>query len=365
MAALWTQPESPVRLKSCNLYSFGLYFERSKEMTIDIVVSRIPSAKLNQELWHLIMPHIQRCRSLSVNMMSTPGYARQQHIIQVLSSCSAPRLELLTITSNQPSAPSGHHLSIFSGGTPLLTHLALNRRASNLYLPSLQSVTTLALGITCSSELKSIPAGLSKNLQEMPLLVHLRLSDVHRWPIAIPLILPHLRTLYLDGYYYDGIIDVFMCSVHAPVLQELTAAARDYTGPTGPRSFYLPRNELIMLIEGDEINPFLSLTCLRGMTIHTNEVAPTDFRDQRHHNGPFVWSNIRSLDIPGTALNEELMQRLGIPHIMPIHRLGLSPEFVADGQRYALDQKLPFIVTEMMKSTPFPLESLECPQYLA
>lgn len=42
-AALWTQPEWPGRPKSINLYSFSRYLERSKEMSIDIVVSSIPS----------------------------------------------------------------------------------------------------------------------------------------------------------------------------------------------------------------------------------------------------------------------------------------------------------------------------------
>ncbi|KZP21792.1 hypothetical protein FIBSPDRAFT_860182 [Athelia psychrophila] len=218
----------------------------------------------------------------------------------------------------------------------------------------------------------------------MPLLVHLRLSDVQRWPTANSLILPHLRTLYLDAYNYDEIINVFLVAIHAPVLQEFTAAALDYPeGGHGPGPFWIRRNDLILSIEGNEVHPFLSLTCMRGMStfnnypmflsyfpsltaIHTDEVAPTDFSvDERHLDAPFAWSNIRALDVAGTALNEESMQRLGIPHIMPIERLGLSPEFVADGQRYALERQLPFIVTEMVKSTPFPLKGLDCPRYVA
>ncbi|KZP21817.1 hypothetical protein FIBSPDRAFT_860210 [Athelia psychrophila] len=214
----------------------------------------------------------------------------------------------------------------------------------------------------------------------MPLLVHLRLSDVDWWPTAHPLILPHLRTLYLDAHYYDVIMNVFIISIYAPVLEELTAAALDYTGGRGEGPYWLRRNESILAIEGD-VHPFLSLRCLRSMSafnqysmflccfpgltaIHTAEVAPTDFSvDERHLDAPFAWSNIRALDVAGTALNEESMRRLGVPHIMPIERLGLSPEFVADGQRYALERQLPFMVTEMVKSTPFPLKGLDCPQF--
>ncbi|KZP21826.1 hypothetical protein FIBSPDRAFT_860221 [Athelia psychrophila] len=244
-----------------------------------------------------------------LSLSRPPIYTRQQHIIQLISSCEAPRLELLNIIAREPSAPSGHPLPIFSGGTPLLTHLALNRRASNLYLPSLQSVTTLALGITCSRELEVIPVRLGKSLQEMPLLVHLRLSDVDWWPTAHPLILPHLRTLYLDAHYYDVIMNVFIISIYAPVLEELTAAALDYTGGRGEGPYWLRRNESILAIEGDG-HPFLSLRCLRSMSafnqysmflccfpgltaIHTAEVAPTDFSvDERHLDAPFAWSNI-------------------------------------------------------------------------
>lgn len=42
-AALWTQPEWPGHPNRINLYSFSRYLERSKEMLIDIVISRIPS----------------------------------------------------------------------------------------------------------------------------------------------------------------------------------------------------------------------------------------------------------------------------------------------------------------------------------
>lgn len=107
-------------------------------------------------------------------------------------------------------------------------------------------------------------------------------------------ILPHLRTLYLDAPHYDEIIKVFLVKIHAPVLQELAAAALNYRSGRGPGPFWIRRNELILSMEENEVLPFLSLPCLRGMSafndfsmfssafpsliaIHTDEVAPTDF----------------------------------------------------------------------------------------
>lgn len=319
---------------------------------------------MNQELWDLVIPQIPQCRLLSVDMSGALDDAQELHIIQALSDCSAPLLTSLNIAAREIASTSFDDQSpIFAGGTPLLTHLALHGKAPTWFLPSLQSVTTLALDLPISS---NISAELSTKLQEMPLLAHLRLNTVDRWQDPVALNLPNICTIYLDGIYWGGVMNVFLRMIQAPKLQELTINAQslgdDVTAVEAlvvlPPTRYPSLKRLRGMCAVDvRLSMLLSCAFPLATDIHiTHFPGPSRFRSMI---GESRFSQLRSVEISDTALDDELMRRLGLPHLLRIERLGLSPEHVAEGRRYASDLQLALAVTGFAKLTPFPLGNPE------
>ncbi|KZP02251.1 hypothetical protein FIBSPDRAFT_979192, partial [Athelia psychrophila] len=174
------------------------YLKRSKRMTIEIVMKRCPNGRLNRALWDLLKSELFRCRELVVDFRwnGSSGGRQQLEAIQALAHSAAPAMQSLNITSQMDQ---GHTAIPFvTGGTLLLTHLALHLQASHNILPSLQSVTTLTLDVLSLARYCGIPTVWIRRLQDMPRLTHLSLDNAEgRYFDGAPNTLPKLQTLYL------------------------------------------------------------------------------------------------------------------------------------------------------------------------
>lgn len=288
------------------------YLRRSKPVPIDLIVIDGRTEVLTENTGpdtRLILPHMNRCRDVSIFTHSPTNLFAQ---FVLLAKLKAPFLQSLELSCRNPQDASDpiSPPDVLTGGAPLLTAVRVYGTALPRCLPmnTLQIITTMSLSnISCGSGNECI-------LNHTPNLSKLRLESLTLGSEIRPsmplIVLPYLLlfAVNLERERDDGVISTLLNALSAPSLETLfliEVEERDITEPLSPAKFPALR---LLVIDSDDLEqaviklavccPYVThLKCSSASVMFLQMVLEASEADSNVFT-PTYWPNLQTLTLP-------------------------------------------------------------------